>query len=58
MNTIGTPTSKLILFFFFFSFDSQLQFSRDDYFNNVQTLRKWSTDYAFGLLRKANKKGE
>lgn len=35
-----------------------LQFSRDDYFNNVQTLRKWSTDYAFGLLRKANKKGD
>nr|XP_027200738.1 neprilysin-2-like isoform X2 [Dermatophagoides pteronyssinus] len=35
-----------------------LKFVKDDYFSNVQTLRKWSTDLAFGFLRKLNKKGD
>uniref|UniRef100_A0A1W7RA35 Neprilysin n=1 Tax=Hadrurus spadix TaxID=141984 RepID=A0A1W7RA35_9SCOR len=29
-----------------------------NYFQNVQRIRKWSTDYAFGQLRKENKKGD
>ncbi|XP_077508956.1 neprilysin-2-like isoform X2 [Amblyomma americanum] len=30
----------------------------DDYFENIMRLRKWSTDYAFGQLRKPHIKGE
>lgn len=40
------------------NFYSGLSFSKNEYFNNVQTLRKWSTDYAFGQLNKTNKKGD
>ncbi|KAH9507107.1 NEDD8 protease nep2 [Dermatophagoides farinae] len=40
------------------SFYKGLKFVKDDYFSNVQTLRKWSTDLAFGYLRKLNKKGD
>lgn len=35
-----------------------LELEPDSYFTNVQNLRKWSTDYAFGQLRKPNLKGE
>ncbi|XP_022251669.1 membrane metallo-endopeptidase-like 1 [Limulus polyphemus] len=35
-----------------------LTLTSNDYFQNVQNLRVWSTDYAFGQLRKPNKKGD
>jgi len=35
-----------------------LQLIPDNYFQNIQNLRKWSTDYAFDQLRKPNLKGE
>ncbi|KAI1296514.1 Membrane metallo-endopeptidase-like 1 [Halotydeus destructor] len=35
-----------------------LEISDDQYFTNVQNLRKWSTDYAFDQLRKPNLKGD
>ncbi|XP_076365013.1 neprilysin-2-like isoform X2 [Tachypleus tridentatus] len=35
-----------------------LTLTSDDYFQNIQNLRVWSTDYAFGQLRKPNKKGD
>jgi len=35
-----------------------LHLSPDDYFQNIQNLRKWSTDYAFDQLRKPNLKGD
>lgn len=35
-----------------------LQLVPDNYFTNIQNLRRWSTDYAFNQLRKPNLKGE
>lgn len=35
-----------------------LELTADNYFQNIQNLRKWSTDYAFDQLRKPNLKGE
>ncbi|XP_067139630.1 neprilysin-2-like [Centruroides vittatus] len=31
---------------------------KDNYFSNIQKVRKWSTDYAFNQLRKPNEKGD
>ncbi|RWS10237.1 membrane metallo-endopeptidase-like 1 [Dinothrombium tinctorium] len=35
-----------------------LNLTMESYFDNVQRLRKWSTDYAFSQLRKPNLKGD
>ncbi|UYV81915.1 Nep2 [Cordylochernes scorpioides] len=37
---------------------ANLTITPDDYFTNIQNIRKWSTDYAFNQLRKPNEKGE
>ncbi|KAK8787379.1 hypothetical protein V5799_022845 [Amblyomma americanum] len=37
---------------------AKVQLKPDDYFENIMRLRKWSTDYAFGQLRKPHIKGD
>lgn len=39
-------------------FFSGLQMSRTNFYQNVRNLRIWSTNYAFGQLRKPNKRGD
>lgn len=39
-------------------FFSGLQMSRTNFYQNVRDLRIWSTNYAFGQLRKPNKRGD
>lgn len=37
---------------------SGVKMSRTNFYQNVRNLRIWSTDYAFGQLRKPNKRGD